>query len=250
MIKRTAIIILSMSLIMSACKKKSATPEDKGYSYSDYQVGSYVIYDVDSTFYDDFFVPTKVITTKFRLKEKVASFYYDNQNRLTARIERYIKPYDSNTPYDSIPWQLKNVWAANNTNDRNERIEENVRFVKLHFPIYKNKVWDENIHNVNSEKNLTFKQVDYSDSIGTILFDSLVQTEFDDGGQILTQRNYSTEKYAKNIGLVYKQEINVTSQPDPNATTSELQIFYGQSILDRITSGYQYTWTVNSYGKE
>ena len=60
------------------------------------------MYSVDSTYYDDFYVPTKAINTKFLLKEKIQSVFNDNLNRPTARLERYVKYYDSTLVYDSI----------------------------------------------------------------------------------------------------------------------------------------------------
>jgi hypothetical protein len=237
------------SILFYSCKKDTAVI-DVGKNYFPLTAGSYIEYDVDSTYYNDFYIPTKVITTKFRLKEKIQSLYNDNQNRLTARLERYVKYYDASTPYDAIPWKLKDVWVENNTATTAEKVEENVRFIRLIFPVKVNKSWNMNNQNFLDAKDITYKSVDAADNIGGIAFSSVLQTVVDDGGGILTARNYFTEKYAREIGLVYKQEINVQSQPDPSANSTQLQLFYAIPIMQRITSGYQYTWTVHTYGVE
>jgi len=242
--------VIVFSFLFYSCKKDTATVVDIGKGYFPIESGSYIIYNVDSTYYNDFFVPTKAINTKFRLKEKVQSLYYDDQNRLTARLERYVKYFDNSIPYDSMQWTLKNIWVENVTSTTAEKVEENVRFVRLVFPVKVNKSWNVNSKNFLTELDFTYQSVDASDNVGGLPFASVLQTVYDDGGKILTTRNYFTEKYAKNVGLVYKQEINVESQPDPSATPTQLQIFYATPILQRITSGYQYTWTIYSYGVE
>ena len=71
-------IILALSLF--SCKKDKSTAPDLGYNYFPDQVGRYVVYDVDSFYYNDFTNQTD--TFKFQLKEKIQSIYYDNQNRI------------------------------------------------------------------------------------------------------------------------------------------------------------------------
>lgn len=242
--------VVVCSAFLYSCKKDVTTVVDIGKNYFPLKAGSYIVYNADSTFYDDFYVPTKVTNTKFRLKEKIQSFYYDDQNRLTARLERYVKYYDSTVSYDSMQWTLKNIWVENVTSTTAEIVQENVRFVRLVFPVKVNKSWNVNSQNFLSELDFTYTSIDVKANIGGIVFDSVLQTVYDDGGGILTTRNYATEKYARRVGLIYKQEINVESQPDPNATPSQLQLFYATPILQRITSGYQYTWTIYSYGVE
>ena len=42
-------------MVFFSCKKDSKTePVTAGYSYAGIEVGRYVVYDVDSTYYDDF----------------------------------------------------------------------------------------------------------------------------------------------------------------------------------------------------
>ena len=95
-------------------------------------------------------------------------------------------------------------------------------------------------------------------SIGSTHSDSTLQvTQFDDGGGILTQRQLYIEIYARNIGMVYKQVIDIGSQPasswnllSQQAYTDSATAFYAIPILQRINSGTQYSMTLNSYGIE
>lgn len=238
-----------LALTLFSCKKDVSTL-DMGYDYFPDAVGHYVIYDVDSTYYDDFFSPVKATNYKFQLKEKIESIFYDNQNRPTLRLERYVKYYDSIVPYSAMSWTLRDVWMANKTTTTAERVEENVRFVRLIFPVRDNRSWDANAQNMEGSRDFSYEFVDASQGIGSTSFPSVLQTLYDDGGRILTSREYRTEKYAKGVGMVYRNEIVVESQPESGATTTELQTFYATPIMQRITSGFQYTMTVNSYGTE
>jgi len=242
-------VTLVCSFLLYSCKKDIVVT-DIGQDYFPYKVGCYVVYDVDSTYYNNFYSPVLVTNTKFQLKEVIRSIYYDNQNRPTARLERYIKHYDSLVPYNEMAWTLKNVWAENLTISTAEKVEENIRFVRLVFPVMLNQTWNTNAQNYLTAKNFTYTLVDKPATIGGIAFDSVLQTVYTDGGNILTSKQYHSENYARQVGLIYKQVINVQSQPSTTADSTQLQLFYATPILQRITGGYQYTWTVNSYGVE
>jgi hypothetical protein len=248
--KQSIIVFCTLLIFVASCKKDPTLTPDVGYDYFPLTAGAYIIYDVDSTFYDDFYLPVKITNTKFQLKEKVASLFYDNQNRLTARIERYVKFYDSITPYSAMPWQLKNVWTANRTNTTAERVEENIRYVKLVFPLSLNTRWNTNAQNILPEEELNYSRINASDRIGTFAFTSALATTYRSEEAVLTQQKTSTEKYVTAIGLAYKQTQELYSQANPNATNTELQLFYAKPFAQRITSGYEYTWTINSYGNE
>ncbi len=121
---------------ISSCKKDAASKPDLGYNYFPGQVGRYIVYNVDSTFYDDFADSSR--NYKFQLKEKIQSVFTDNQNRPAIRLERYVKYYNPAIAYSSMPWQLRNVWVENITATTAEKVEENIRFVKLAFPVKEN----------------------------------------------------------------------------------------------------------------
>jgi hypothetical protein len=244
------IFLILTSVLIFSCKKTTIDPYDQGEDYFPGTVGSYVIYDVDSTYYDDFFDPIKVVNVKYQLKEKIESIYADNEGRPTLKIDRYIKYYDSLTPYADINWTLRNIWFVNKTESTLEKVENNVRYVKLIFPVKANVFWNLNNQNTINERKLSYVNIDITTTIDSTVYSSVLQTEYDDGDIVLTNREYYTEKYAKNIGLIYKEEISVVSQPEEDISEEELQLFYSTPIIDRATAGYSYTWSISSYGSE
>lgn len=223
--------VLGLVLIFAACKKDSAITIDNGYAYFPDQVGHYVIYDVDSIVHNDF---TKSVDTfRFQVKEHFESEFYDNSGRPTLRIERYKRTY----PDTSAPWTLSDVWSANLTESRAERTEENQRFIKLIFPVNQKRGWNGNAYNTMDEWEYKYTSVDVPSTLRNLTFDSTLtvkQIDFEN----LINKKYYIEMYAKNVGLIYKETIDVSSD----------SIVPFVPLLKRITKGVEYKMTVNSFG--
>ena len=248
--KYFAPIFLFLFILISStysCKKdKSRETVDMGYTYFPEKVGSFVVYDVDSFYYNDF--SDHIDTFKFQLKEKTESVFLDNQNRPTLRIERYVRFYDPKKPYSSIPWKIRNVWTANRTASTAERVEENVRFTKLIFPVSNSSSWNGNAQNTMSAINYSYLFVDLPRTIGKIAFDSVLQVNQQDETNLISKKFY-IERYARHIGLTFKHVIDVQSQPD-GVPDSLLPIWIATPIMERVDAGIQYIITINSYGNE
>ena len=221
---------------MYACKKDAPiAPLDLGYNYFPTQIGSFVIYDVDSIVHNDF--TGKIDTFKYQIKEIIDTVYLDNSNRPTLRIERYKKNYNKSIPYSSIPWTLKNVCSGNRTKSSAEKVEENQRFVKLVFPIRLNAVWNGNIFNSMREWTYTYKEVNQPGRYGSLAFDSTLQViQINSENKIY--KKYFQEIYAKNVGIVYKEIIDVVSDT----------IIQFIPVMKRISSGLEFKMTISSYG--
>jgi len=225
-----------MVSFLFSCKKDSAIEPDMGYNYLPGKVGSWVVYDVDSTVYPDNGGDT--IFNKYQIKELIESEYIDNEGRPTLRIERFRKNYVDSVSYDSMPWTLTDVWSANKTNSTYEKVEENIRYVKLSFPVKLLSTWNGNAKNTQEEWTYKYADIDKKRSNGPYTFDStflVVQRDILN----LIQKQYYIEVYAKNIGLISRQVIDVNSQGN---------VDYNKPIMDRIVSGVVCKFTLNSYG--
>lgn len=232
-----AIAFLTVAAIAWGCKKDENVP-DLGYSYFPDEVGRYTIYQVDSTAKDDLI--NLDTTYHFLLKEVIQSVYTDNQGRPTLRIGRYKKFYNPALPYDSIPWTLTDVWAANKTATTAERVEENERFTRLIFPVKLNKTWNGNAQNTQQEWSYKYTSLDEPATVNTLQFDSsLSVTQINI--QNLVDTKYSIEKYARHVGLIYKQLILLNKQP---ANQQDLPPFD-----DTVATAF-YTIKLIQYGKQ
>ncbi|MFL5763096.1 MAG: hypothetical protein ACJ77K_04080 [Bacteroidia bacterium] len=253
--KVTSFFFFSLILAGFSCKKEKDPPVDLGYDYFPEKVGKFVIYDVDSFYYDDF--TSSIDTFKFQIKEKIQSVYNDAQGRATLRLERYIKNYSASVPYNAMPWTIKDVWAANRLATTAEKVEENVRYVKLAFPVKKGQEWNGNAQNTNGGLTYSYLFFDQPRTIGGNAFDSVLQVN-QQNSETLISKDFFIEKYARRTGMVYKQGIHVESQPNPdwaNTTlfpfgTDSLIAFNAKPIMSRVTKGFQYTYIYNSSGTE
>lgn len=225
--------ILMIAALFSACKKDEEY-NDIGYGYFPTQIGHWVIYEVDSTIYDDFANDT--IEYRYQVKEVLESEFTDNQGRPAIRVERYKRMYNPNVPYDSIPWYLSRVWSFTRTNSAGEKMEENQRFIRLAFPVEENKSWDGNVYNQIGSWNYKYKEVDQPYSIAAHAFDStlLVQQKLDTNR--ISYKWYA-ERYAKNVGMIEKRVYDVSDTA-----------LAPTSVLSRIHSGFIYSITLVDYG--
>lgn len=233
---------------VSSCKKDPASAPDLGYNYFPDQAGSYVIYNVDSFYYDDFYNPSKIDTTRFQLKEKIESVFTDGEGRPALRLERYVKYYDPAVPYSQMSWTLRNVWTETKTLRTAEKVEENVRYIKLAFPVKESQEWNGNAQNTLGAENYKYNFFDKARTIGNIRFDSVLQVDQYDELDLVHRKHYE-EKYARNVGLIFKRVIDISSQPD-GVPDSLLSLFYGTDIMLRVDAGVQYTMTITSFGRE
>lgn len=218
-----------------------------GYNYFPDKIGFYTVYNVDSVYYDSQLADT----FKFQVKEKISEIFNDNENRPTLRIERYIKIYNPSIPYSAMAWTLRDVWMANKTPRTAEKVEENVRFIKLAFPVKKNQMWDGNAQNTIGKWTYTYNFVDLPRTINSVVYDSVLEVKQKDESSIIEKRYY-IERYARNVGMVYKQIIDINSQPShihPDST-AQLAAFYNTPIMQRISNGTVFTMYIVEKGFE
>jgi len=212
---------LFILLAFSSCKRETEIV-DLHYDYFPVKIGTWVIYDVDSIAYNDF--TSTVDTFDFQVKEIIESEFTDNEGRPTQRIERYYRD-NSNSP-----WLLKNVWAANRTEKTAERVEENIRYIKLIFPIVKNAKWDGNKANTLDEIQYEFKDIHSAYSLNSLSFDSCLVVQHENELTLFTNI-FGQEVYANHIGNIYRKYTNLVKQADGT-----------------ITSGFDYNYKAISWG--
>jgi hypothetical protein len=229
-------------LLLMGCKKDKELP-DAGYGYVPDKVGTYVIYEVDSTVQDD---NNNLYdsTYRFQLKEIVQSIFNDNSGRPSMRIERYKKWYNDTIPYSQMNWTLTDVWYATRTAAQLEKVEENVKYLRMVFPVTEGKSWNGNAYNLTYESwPYVYTSVNVPEVINSFSFDSVATIEQINYSDFIMEK-YSIEKYAKNIGLVYKkfrimkkEQENLGDIPPYNDTTGlqapypDRAVFYEAKVI-------------------
>ncbi|MCS7037491.1 MAG: hypothetical protein RMJ33_09340 [Saprospiraceae bacterium] len=212
--------------LLAACEDPFAPPErppvaaETQHAYFPLRIGQYAEYRIDSIIFD--FGPsgqTVRDTVRLQAREEVVDTFRDETGLLQYRIERYERPSDT------VAWALRRVWAAARTTTQAIRQEENLRFLRLVFPLTPRMRWDGNRWidptqeiEVAGERLRPFvgwsyraDSVDVSAQIGTFRFDSvLVVTEVDYTNAI--ERRLSKAWYARHVGLVRREQWILDSQ--------------------------------------
>ncbi len=236
------IIGISLSFIVvfvTSCTKKTITNNDSllGLDYYPTQLGKYVVYEVDSTIYG--VLPRDTTVYKYLIKEKLTDNFIDNEGRSAIKLERYVKHFNASKPYDSIAWTIKEVWMINANNKSVQVVEANKRYTKLIFPIEEKASWNGNAGNTESERLYTYNYVDRAEIFKGNLLEKVLMVTQHEYRTLISYENYA-EKYAKGIGLVYREIKNIQSQT----------IVPNMPIENRIESGLVYKQTLVTYGYE
>ena len=196
--KNILIIILSIAAFIN-CKKSDTQEAKMYYSYYPMEVNSWVEYEGRRIIHVDALGSD---TSYFFLKEIVTEEFIDNQGRTTFRIERFEK--------DSLhhSYDLKDVWYSNLTTTTAEKVEENIRFTKLIFPISGSKTWDGNAANSIEKWSYRYDSIHQPRLFSNLDFDSTVKVmQIDNVNPFQTQVAF--EIYANYVGLVRKSYINI-----------------------------------------
>lgn len=237
---------LLLITLLTACNKENQLLTTASLSdYFPLTVGKYITYNLDSTVYINFGQKDTVI--KYQIKDSVETRITDNLGRPAYRIVRYMRKDASRA------WAANNTFMATPTTTTIEFVENNLRFQKLKLPIKNGYTWKGNTFIDTYSLNSTTKYFDDWDyeydsvnvplTIGIIPFASTLKVNQRDeflgqdpklAGTQYAERNYSVEKYAKGVGLVYKEFLHWEFQ----GTQPGRQAFY---------SGYGVKLTVTGH---
>lgn len=233
------LFILSILILMiGSCKKQEIRqyPLEIDFGYFPLQTGIWREFEVVFVNIDS---PSNVNdTVKYFLREQFNDWFIDAAEDSALIIERFYR--------DSVHhnWKPLGVWQASIKNNEAHQVEENIRFVKLKFPVEENLSWNGDKYNRLD----TLQQYKYTiASLNQAIelnngqnFDSVLIVSQKDKLSLIDKLEYS-EVYAYNIGLISKKQINIQQAevPDDNSIPIE----------NRVTKGTLYFQDIIAYGK-
>ena len=211
------------AVIFSACKK--STEDFQTSPVSDYYplaVGKYISYSLDSTVFINF--GTKDTVINYQVKHQVDALITDNLGRPAYRIIRYIRKTAAN------PWVPDNTFMAVPTEFSVEFIENNMRFIKMKAPVRNGFSWKGNsyidTYSLNSDVkylddwDYTYDSLNTTISLAALTVDSTLKVDQRDevignpnAPNSYSEINQGAERYAKGLGLVYRNFLHVEYQP-------------------------------------
>ncbi len=203
--------LLSLGLMTACDDELEEIPLEEGTAYFPTQEGHTLTYQVDTTFYDEFF--DTVFTHSGQIREVFLGSSTDAAGNETVQIAHYSRSNDNPIAWDNI---TPRIWYISKNEQQLEKVEENLRFIKLSFPVAESQKWAGNSfidtdderwsyyddwlyeyqnigqsYEVNGQtypNTLTVSQNDYADEFAAII---------------------SSEVYAKDVGMIYKEFMNL-----------------------------------------
>lgn len=217
------LLALAFTVTMFSCKKpddRPAAPQAE-QEYYPLEKGKWVLYEVDSTIWDDTFCIERFYN--YQVMHRVADTFTDNQGRPSYRVETYIrkKVQDDWTPHS--------VFYATNTKVTLEIVYDQLRYIKMVFPINDGTTWKGNNYILSKDPDYAYygdwdyhyKNIKYPFNTGFKEFDNTVTVEHIDeavGDPIvypeeIASRTSSREVFASGVGMVYREYIRWTYDP-------------------------------------
>ena len=241
-----------LSCIIWSCTDDSFLPVDNNLEYFPLEVGNYIVYEVDSTRYDDFNMVVHQRTLQVR--EIIESIFIDAGGNESYRVERQYRN-DENSNWGEAGF---NIWAASFDGNNAERVEENQRYIKIAFPARLGKRWAGNIHiHVDADGPLGYlldweyevTGLDQPLNMNGMDFDSTLTIVEQSVGTAIDTIG-SKAIYAKGIGLVFRELWVLDSQCNSCEPADTECIIACQNLpwVDKAEKGFIVKETILEYG--
>ena len=224
--------ILLLSIGILSCEKQTEDFETESLSeFVLTQPGKYITYRLDSTVFTNF--GRNVEVRRYQVKHVVDAAITDNLGRPSYRIYRYIT--------DSLAtesWKPNGSYFITVLDDQVEVIEDNLRVIKIHQPFRDGNSWKGNrylptepydgYYNFSNDDNMEDWEYYFDGPVSSFntgameLNDvyTIVGADESFNLPITDPSSYAAktllvERYAKNIGLVFKEYAMWEHQPNP-----------------------------------
>lgn len=220
--------LLFYIIAVAGCKKE--TEQLNLPQVTDYialQPGKVLVYRLDSTVVDQ--SGTQLLTTSYLVKDSTGTAYNDNTGRTSYTVYRFITD-----TLNATPWQPLLTYYRTPTENSVETVDDyNLRYISLQAPVTDGFTWNGNayIDTKSTDPDYLFMdgwQYTYRDvnmpytTLKGVIDSTVTVAQIDDlsppgnfDPSSFQVRTYSTETYAKGVGMVYKEFLHWTWQPTP-----------------------------------
>ena len=218
---------LLIALLTGSCRSVSTEPSSPGYEYFPLETGHYVIYDITEQQYT--LPATLPVQQTYQLKEVVGAAYADVTGQQAYRLVRYRRPGESQ------PWQPDSVWSARLGDSEGIRTENGLDVVKLRFPVSNGLRWNANQHNAAGTDEYELRNSGQPYRVLDKQFDETVTVVAQQDSTLVSQ-DKRIEVYAKQVGLIYKERVQLQYCSSSPTCIGKYQVDYGVRQVYRVRS--------------
>lgn len=203
-----------LSLVLSACSESTIEDIDLelGYEYFPLSVGQSRTYAVDSIIYDPLSLTNRIDTLSGFFREDIVDTLRDQSGDLVYRIERYYRKQGNQD------WQIHSVITSSRDAEEAVYTENNLRFIKLRFPLKAETEWKGTAHfpedtqvevageSLEFYKDWQTKVLERREaySLETVTYSDVYLLELANFENLIEYR-YAIEAYAPDKGLIYQE---------------------------------------------
>lgn len=220
---KTGIYVLGACLLLFtySCDKEPEPIDTSSFEYHYFPLdsGKFWIYKVDSTIVKQ--QGAFIDSQSLYVKEEINEYYISAAFDTVYVIERSV----SSNP--NGPFSLQDLWTAELLTESGFRVEENLRFQKMTFPLDLGKKWEGNLFDNLTEVQVASESVwvykDWGDyeviakgvehEVNGVVYSDVIVIQQADHDFIIETR-YAVEYYAPHVGLIDKQMRVYDSQCD------------------------------------
>ncbi len=221
-IMRYFVLLIALLLLLNCRYNTIELTADS--TYFPLETGRYVVYAVD----EERFAPNAAVQRQtYQVKEIVGANYTDVTGRPAFRLLRFRRNDTAQA------WQPDSVWSVRLTANAAIRTENGVDFIKLVFPLSNRLRWNGNrLNNIGED----IYEVHIADEPYRVLNKTVRPTVrvIQQNDSTLVSQDKRTELYARHVGLIYKERIQLTYCTATPACTGKNQIAYGIRQIYRL----------------
>lgn len=207
-------------MVLGGCTQQKCDDclnQPAGSAFFPTEVGRFVEYDVREEAYT---LDGSVAVRQYQLKEVVAERYTDPTGKPAYRIARFRRGAEGQR------WQADSTITLRLLTDHAVRNENGKDYVKMLFPPAEMNVWNGNLYNNAGEDNYELKNVNKPYTSGTTTFDRTA-TVIQQNDSTLVNQDKRVEVYAAEVGLVYRERIQLQFCSSSPACVGKAKIDFG-----------------------
>ena len=195
-----------------------------GDGYFPLEVGRYVIYAVEE---QQFSLNAPPVSRTYQLKERIDQPYTDVTGQTAYRLFRYRRSTANQ------PWQTDSIWAVRRVNNEVIRTENGRDFVRLVLPVANQLSWDSNRYNQLGRDDYTIRNAGQPYRVLDKAFDETVTVSNPLDSTLISVKK-RIDVYARQVGLVYAERVNLQFCTATPVCSGRNQIEYGTKQIYRI----------------
>lgn len=221
-------ILLCLPLFLGwSCSDEEPQVQDfsEDYRYFPLTTGFVRDYAVEET---EYFLNEPTRESRYQVREEIGEAFTSLGGESAVELLRYRR----NSATEN--WQLDSVWVIRYTPSQVVRVENNVPFIALRFPLRQQMTWDGNLLNTQRRDDYQLTELHVPKEVGQESYPRTL-TVVQNADSSLVNKDVRQEIYAQDIGLVFRYSEVLLYCADPTDAC------FGQNVIER---GRKITYTL------